>query len=75
MFNFKEWLKQSYIDLVLNRTWSREYCADKCATQIDKGRFTEDDAEDIYNATEPKPEPEPEPVPEPENPEEELPIE
>ena len=61
MFDFKAWLKQSYINLVLNGTWSRDYVAVMCDGQLSKGRFSEVDVADIYYATEPKPEPEPEP--------------
>jgi len=64
MFNFKLWLKESYINLVLNGTWSRDYCAVMCDGQLSKGRFSEVDVEDIYYAAEPKPEPEPEIPPE-----------
>ena len=60
MFDFKAWLKQSYINLVLNGTWSRDYCAVMCDGQLTKGRFSDTDVADIYYATEPKPEPEPE---------------
>ena len=57
MFDFKAWLKQSYINLVLNGTWSRDYCAVMCEGQLSKGRFSEVDVEDIYIATEPVVEP------------------
>ena len=60
MFDFKAWLKQSYINLVLNGTWSRDYVAVMCDGQLSKGRFSEVDVEDIYIATEPVVEPEPE---------------
>ena len=60
MFDFKQWLKQSYINLVLNGTWSRDYCAAMCAGQLDRGRFSDGDVEDIYYMTEPKTDAEPE---------------
>ncbi len=61
MFDFKAWLKQSYINLVKDGTWSRDYCAVMCEGQLSKGRFSEVDVEDIYIATGPVVEPEPEP--------------
>ncbi len=59
MFDFKAWLKQSYINLVLNGTWSRDYVAVMCDGQLSKGRFSDADVADIYYATEPVVEPEP----------------
>ena len=59
MFDFKAWLKQSYINLVKDGTWSRDYCAVMCEGQLSKGRFSEVDVEDIYIATEPVVEAEP----------------
>ena len=67
MFDFKAWLKQSYINLVKDGTWSRDYCAVMCEGQLSKGGFSEVDVEDIYIATEPVVEPEPELPPEDES--------
>lgn len=50
MFIFKDWLKNAYINGYRNGSFSAEFIADRCADQIDKGRFVEADAEDISNA-------------------------
>lgn len=52
MFRFKNWLKEAYINGYKNGEFSEEYIADRCADQIGKGRFTEADAEEIYNEIE-----------------------
>ena len=52
MFVFKNWLKEAYINGYKNGEFSAEYIADRCADQIGKGRFTESDAEEIYNEIE-----------------------
>jgi len=63
MFDFKAWLKQSYINLVKDGTWSRDYCAVMCEGQMTKCRFSDTDVEDIYVATEPVVEPVVEEIP------------
>lgn len=52
MFIFKEWLKSAYVNGYKSGEFSADYIADRCADQIGKGRFTEADAEEIYNEIE-----------------------
>lgn len=52
MFSFKKWLKSAYVNGYKNGEFSAEYIADRCADQINKGRFIEADAEEIYNEIE-----------------------
>ena len=51
-FSFKAWLKNAYIEGYKRNEFSAEFIADRCADQIDCGRFVDADAEEIYNAIE-----------------------
>ena len=51
-FRFKAWLKNAYIEGYKRNEFSAEFIADRCADQIDCGRFVDADAEEIYNAIE-----------------------
>lgn len=52
MFSLKEWLKQAFINGVARGEFSEEYIAIKCAEQVDKGRFSEEDAGQVFLAIE-----------------------
>ena len=47
-FSFKQWLKKSIVSLVINKEISAEYAALRCVEQLDRGRFSELDCEEIY---------------------------
>ena len=52
MFSLKEWLKNAFVRGVAKEEFSKEYVAVKCAEQVDKGRFSESDAKEVYTLIE-----------------------
>ncbi|MBQ8911844.1 MAG: hypothetical protein IJY89_04680 [Clostridia bacterium] len=48
MFSLREWLKKAFVNGVARGEFSGEYIAIKCAEQVDKGRFSEEDAESVF---------------------------
>lgn len=50
MFSLKEWLKTAFVAGVAKGEFSKEYIAIKCAEQVDKGRFSESDAQEVFAA-------------------------
>lgn len=54
MFQLKTWLKNAVINGVRSGEFSPDYAAILVVEQVDKGRFSAADAEEIYRAVTPE---------------------